>query len=198
MHDTNALARKHTPPSSEAPKPPPSLAEKQDSPSLFCDPTMDQAIDFQSQDGFVQAKGKKKKNNAAQNNWADNGDDDAAKKEEGEGNDGGDKGGDTGAGGDGEKKDEANGDGAGDANGEDEWTSFTTAKSKKKGKKGKAEEPAAELAADKFDAFQEIKLDDTGPMLDLSFDTGITESKSGSGGFGAWASSWNTGTTTNR
>jgi hypothetical protein len=154
------------------------------------------AIDFQSQDGFVQAKGKKKKNNAAQNNWGDNDGEDASKKEEGEGNGGGDKGGDTGAGGDGDKKDEANGDGAGDANGEDEWASFMPAKGKKKGKKGKTEEPAA---ADKFDAFQEIKLDDTGPMLDLSFDTGTTESKTGgSGGFGSWGSSWNTGTTTNR
>jgi len=33
-------------------------------------------------------------------------------------------------------------------------------------------------------------LDDTGPMLDLSFDTGTKASASG---FGAWGSSWDTG-----
>jgi hypothetical protein len=71
-----------------------------------------------------------------------------------------------------------------------------TPKSKKKGKKGnKVEEAAPTLpAVEKFDAFHEIKLDDTGPMLDLSFDTGTIGTKS-STGFGAWGSSWNTGTT---
>jgi hypothetical protein len=70
-----------------------------------------------------------------------------------------------------------------------------TPKSKKKGKKNKVEDAAPALPpVEKFDAFHEIKLDDTGPMLDLSFDTGTIGTKSSSG-FGAWGSSWNTGTT---
>jgi len=154
-------------------------------------------IDFQSNDGFKQTAGKKAKKaaKAAQKWKGDDEDEDGNKKEDGEGGDGGDKGGDTGAGGDGDKKDEGNGDGdkTGDAN-LDEWDSFVPAKVKKgkKGKAGKMEDPpAATPAAEKFDAFHEIKLDDTGPMLDLSFDTGT---KSNTSGFGAWGSSWNTGT----
>jgi hypothetical protein len=46
---------------------------------------------------------------------------------------------------------------------------------------------------EKFDAFNEIKVDDTGRRLNLSFDMGtITKFTSGSG---TWGSSWNTGTT---
>jgi hypothetical protein len=161
------------------------------------------SVDLQSQDGFQQAAGKKAKKAAkaaAKAKWGDEDDEDGSKKDEGEGsNNGGDKDGNigSGAGGDGDKKDDAsgNGDGAGDANPDDEWDSFVPAKSKKKGKKNKVEEPAPTLpAVEKFDAFHEIKLDDTGPMLDLSFDTGTTGTKSSSG-FGAWGSSWNTGTT---
>jgi hypothetical protein len=63
------------------------------------------------------------------------------------------------------------------------------------GKKDKVEDAAPTLrTTEKFDAFYEIKLDDTSPMIDLSFDTGTTNTKSSSG-FGAWGSSWNTGTT---
>lgn len=155
-------------------------------------------IDFGSEDGFQQAAGKKAKK-AAKNAAKWKGDDDeeeGSKKDDGEGSNGGDKGGDTGAGGTGDgddKKDDANGDAAGN---DDEWDSFMPAKSKKKGKKGaKAEEHAPASVApaiEKFDAFHEIKLDDTSPMLDLSFDTGTTGTKSTSG-FGAWGSSWNTG-----
>lgn len=156
-------------------------------------------IDFQSDDGFKQAGGKKAKKAAkaaAKAKWGDDEDEDGSKKDDGEGSNGGDKGADdTGAGGDGDKKDEGNGDGdgAGDANGGDEWDSFMPAKAKKKGKKGKADDPPP--AAEKFDAFHEIKLDDSGPMLDLSFDTGAKPSTSG---FGSWGSSWDTGTKTAR
>jgi hypothetical protein len=160
------------------------------------------SVDLQSQDGFQQAAGKKSKKAAkaaAKAKWGDEDDGDGNKKDDGEGsNNGGDKDGGTGsgAGGDGDKDDgSGNGDGAGNANPDDEWDSFVPAKSKKKGKKNKVEEPAPTLpAVEKFDAFHEIKLDDTGPMLDLSFDTGTTGTKSSSG-FGAWGSSWNTGTT---
>ena len=199
MHDTDALARKHAIESRITP-PSPIIEKSRDDPSLFHDPTMAPPIDFQSQDGFQQAAGKKAKKAAkaaAKAKWGDDDDEDGSKKDEGEGegSNGGDNGGDTGAGGDGDKKDEANGDGAGDANPDDEWDSFMPAKSKKKGKKGKTEEPApAPPTTEKFDAFHEIKLDDTSPMLDLSFDTGTTGSKT-TGGFGAWGSSWNTGTT---
>jgi hypothetical protein len=62
------------------------------------------------------------------------------------------------------------------------------------GKKDEVEDAASTLpAAEKFDAFYKIKLDDTSPMPELSFDTGTTNTKSSSG-FGAWGSSWNTGT----
>ena len=203
LHETNtdALARTHAHDSLEARITPPSTVQEQDDQSLFRDPTMAPSVDFQSQDGFQQAAGKKAKKAAkaaAKAKWGDEDEEDGSKKDEGEGsNNGGDKDGDTGtgAGGDGDKKDDANGDGAGDANPDDEWDSFVPAKSKKKGKKNKVEDAAPTLpAVEKFDAFQEIKLDDTGPMLDLSFDTGTTGTKSSSG-FGAWGSSWNTGTT---
>lgn len=157
-------------------------------------------IDFQSDNGFKQAagkKGKKAAKSAAKAKWGGDEDEDGNKKEDGEGsnggdNNGGDNNGDTGAGGDGDKKDEVNGDGdgAGDAPPADDWDSFAPVKPKKKGKKGKAEDPPAASATEKFDAFHEIKLDDTGPMLDLSFDTGTKASTSG---FGAWGSSWDTG-----
>ncbi len=197
--DTDALARKKANNSSEARITPPSSVEKGDNHSLFRDPTMSPEVDFQSGDGFTQAAGKKAKKAAkaqAKSKW-DEDEDDANKKEEGEGGDGGDKAGDTGAGGDGDKKDDTNGtgDGAGD-NPEDEWNSFMPAKKGKKNKKGKVEEAAPAIpAAEKFDAFHEIKLDDTGPMLDLSFDTGT---KPSTGGFGSWGSSWDTGTKTTR
>lgn len=165
--------------------------------SIFRDPTMAAEVDFQSEFGFSKAAGKKAKKAAkAASKWNDD-EDETPKKDEGDGGDGGDKdSGDVGAGGDGDKKDDASKDGGGDAPAEDAWDSFMPAKGKKKaGKKGKVEE-VAPPAAEKFDAFHEIKLDDTGPMLDLSFDTGTT--KPATGGFGTWGSSWNTGTTTTR
>lgn len=193
---TDALARKHTHDCVEERITPPSTVKKEAEQSLFPDPTMAPTVDFQSQDGFQQAAKKKKANakNAAKSSWDDDGNEDGNKKEEGEGNNDGDKGGDTGAGGSDDKKDETNGDGNGNGDGagdaDDTWDSFAPVKSKKKGKKGKAEDPTPAPADDKPDLFHEIKLDDA-PTLDLSFDTG----PKASGGFGAWGSSWNTGTT---
>lgn len=199
--NTDALARKKAHDSTEARITPPSSVEKGDDHSIFRDPTMAPEVDFQSGDGFTQAAGKKAKKAAkaqAKSKWGDE-EDDGNKKEDGEGGDGGDKAGDTGAGGDGDKKGDTNdnGDGAGD-NPEDEWDSFMPAKGgkKKKGKKGQVEEAAPAIPpVEKFDAFHEIKLDDTGPMLDLSFDAGT---KTSTGGFGSWGSSWDTGTKTAR
>lgn len=214
MHDytaTNTLVRRHADDPIETLVTPQPSIKSQDEPSLFCDPTMGPSVDFQSQDGFQQAAGKKAAKKAAKaaakSKWEDNDDEDGNKKDEEEGGDGGDKGGDAGAGGggdgdgDGDKKDGQDGNGAdaGDGNPDDEWGTFITTKPKKKGKKGKEEPavPASDATSSKFDAFHEIKLDDTGPMLDLSFDTPSTSTKNtgGSTGFGAWGSSWNTGTT---
>ena len=108
---------------------------------------------------------------------------------------------DAGDAGDSGEKDENEGNGdSGDANAEEEW-GFAPAKARKKGKKGKVDpepdpEPAPAKASTTFDAFHKIKLDDTGPMLDLSFGPLDTKTSGGGGGFGAWSSSWNTGTTT--
>lgn len=211
--ETDALARTRAHESTEARITPPPTVQKGDDSSLFGGSTMAFEIDFQSEDGFKQAgkKGKKASKAAAKSKWDDDEGDTAKKEEgegEGEGGDGGDKGGDTGAGGDGDKKDDANGagDGAGEGPPDDTWDSVVPAKKTKKSKKAKAEEAKAEEAkaegakaeeaalevpaADKLDAFSEIKLDDTGPMLDLSFDTGT---KTSTGGFGSWGSSWITG-----
>jgi len=53
---------------------------------------------------------------------------------------------------------------------------------------------ALPLVEEKFDAFHEIKLDDIGPMLDLSFDTGTNDSKPSSEFGAGWGSSWTIGT----
>lgn len=195
--NTDALAEKHAHDSAEARITPPSSVEKEADRSLFHSPIMSPSVDFQSEDGFKQAAGKKKK--AAKNkfNWEDNDDEDGNKKDEGEGNNGGDKGGDAGAGGSDDKKDAPNGDGDGNGNGDgnqdDAWDSFLPAKSKKKGKKGKIEEVSEPKPAvkEKVEDFHEIKLNDDAPVLDLDFESGTKSSS----GFGAWGSSWNTGTT---
>ncbi|KAG9230218.1 hypothetical protein BJ875DRAFT_163344 [Amylocarpus encephaloides] len=203
FHDTEARAEKHPSTLTDFPLPASRTPPRERNPSLFYDPTMAPAIDFQSDDGFKQMKGKKKKGGAAKaNNWEDN---EEKKKEEGEGegegNNGGDKdSGDIGAGAgdnDGAKKDDANGDGTGDAPPEDDWGSFVPAKSKKKGKKGKQADESTLVAApdppaEKFDAFHEIKLDD-GPGLDLSFDSGFAVAKSSTSGVSTWGSNWKTG-----
>lgn len=94
--------------------------------------------------------------------------------------------------------------------GEDDFGWAVPKKGKKNKKGGKAAvAPAAAVAAvdtlkegqdkgaEKFDAFETIKLDDT-PMLDLSFDTSFSDKKtSGFGDISAWgSSSWATGTKT--
>lgn len=218
LHDTDALARRSTPQSVEAISAPPTSNERQEDQSLFRDPTMAPPIDFQSETGFKQAA-KKKGGKAAKNAKASPWDEPEEKKEEGEGaGDGGDGGKDnTGgadAGGDGDKKDDEQKDGdkkedgkeGGDPPPEDEeWGSFAPTKSKKKGKKGKGEEPApaAPVVTEKdenvssFDNFDDIKLDTPMIDLDLNFDAPPEEKKSG-GILGSWASSWTTGGTTTK
>ena len=173
------------------------LQDPIEEPPIFRDPIMTTSIDFLSEDGFIRTANKKAKKAAKaaqQAKWGNDDDGEDPPNGEGNGEDKGGDGGDFGAGGDGDKKDDADGDKSREANPDDEWESFMPAKSKKKGKKGKAEEPApAAPGAEKFDAFHEISLGDTGPSLDLSFDTG-TDTKTT--GFGAWGSNWNTGSTT--
>jgi hypothetical protein len=176
---------------------------------ILNDPSMDSLIDFSSEEGFYQFAKKKKKATQAFN-W-----DEPEKKDEppadgGDGNGGDPNGGDSGnAGGDGAGAGGGDGDGngddkdkkdeGGDANPDDEWGSFATVgKKKKKGKKGAAVEEPTENAVPevpevKFDSFQEIKLDDPAPALEVNFGGDSAENKGSS--FGTWGTSWNTGST---
>ncbi|KAH8676759.1 hypothetical protein BGZ60DRAFT_265403 [Tricladium varicosporioides] len=203
LHDPAALARRESPTSNDLPRTSSNERRRSSDSSLFHDPTMTPPIDFQSDDGFIQFAKKKKKNQAS-SGWDDTPEE---KKEEGGDSNGGDKGaGDTGGAGGGDaaggagdgddKKDEGKGN---DEPPADDWDTFAPAKSKKKGKKGKSavEEPPAAPEPppeEKFDAFHEIKLDDTAPMLDLSFDAPTAKSST-AGGLGSWGSSWGNTTT---
>lgn len=209
---TDELARRHD--CTEVPITPSSSNYKQEDHSIFRDPVMATPIDFNSEDGFKQAAKKKKAAaKPAKSKWGDD-EDEGSKKDDGEGSNGGDKAGDAGGdagdaagAGDGDdkkdedKKDEDKKEDEKPEEAEDDaWSSFVAPKSKKKGKKNnKVEDPPAEPAPaakeekeEKFDAFHEIKLDDTVPSLDLDFGAGAKSSS----GFGSWGSSWNTGTTT--
>lgn len=79
----------------------------------------------------------------------------------------------------------------------DEWASFAPVKKGKKGKKGNkidevvpAAAPDPPPAVEKFDAFTEIQLDDTAPMLDLNFGAETSDKKTTEY---SWGSNWNTG-----
>jgi hypothetical protein len=205
---TDALARNHSHDCPEARISPPSSVQKKEDKILFHDPVMAPSVDFKSDHGFKQMAKKKKAGKAAaapSKEESEKKDEDESKKEEGGGDNGGDKAnGDTGAGasgdGDGDKKDDSKQDPPKEEE-VVELASFApvTKGKKKKGKIAKLEEIIAvpdppSAAGDTFDAFTEIELDDPGPMLDLSFDTGTKAS----GGFGSWGSSWNTGAATTK
>lgn len=162
-------------------------------------------VDFNSQDGFFQAAGKKKKKQTTAFNWlADEGDkkDDDGTEGGGDGNkdqNGGDSGtgdGSGSAGGnggdDGDKKD---GKGGEEANPDDIWD-FTPVSSKKKNKAKTTEAKATDafgLPDIPSTDFHEIKLDDTGgggDSLDLSFDP---KPEKITAGISAWTPSWTTG-----
>ena len=155
---------------------------------LLGDPLADVVIDFNSQDGF-RDHAKKKKKAATPFSLNDNNE----KKDDnaGEG-DGGNGGGGNGGGGD--PGNNGAGDGAGDGagGGDDDWATFTTAKSKKKGKGDAGGLPDIPTSDFGTDTFQEIKLgDDTGGKLDINFGTlDLTNS------FGSSGTKWNTGGST--
>lgn len=173
---------------------------------LIADPNMD-LIDLQSDDGFVQAAGKKKKKQTTTFNWLD----DEGDKKDGDGADGGgdgnkdQNGGDSGSGAgsgstggnggdDGDKKDDdKNG---GEANNDDIWD-FTPVGGKKKNKNKAADTKATDgfgLPDIPSTDFHEIKLDDAGGGGEDSLDLGLgTKAEKITTGLTAWTSSWATG-----
>lgn len=187
------------------------LKDPEPYPRMLDDRSMYPGIDLKYGAGFIQAANKKKAKQAAkaaQNAKWNEGDGEDPPQDEGngDGDKGADKGGDAGDAGDAggagdagdDKKDESKDKDAVEATADDVWESFVPAKGKKKGKKGgKADEPASTTTpAEKLDSFQEISLGDTGPSLDLSFDTGQAESKPANS-FGSWGTTWNTGSGSN-
>lgn len=164
---------------------------RQSKDSLLEDPILGIDVDLTSQSGLREHAKKKKKATAVPLNLGGGGDDkkddNTSEGNNGAGGDNQGAGGDTGAGGG-----DGNGDGndkkdnAGD-NPDDEWATFTTAKSKKKGVDGGL--PAIPTSDFGTDSFQEIKLgDDSAGKLDLGF--GNSETKNG---LGSWGTKWNGG-----
>lgn len=169
-------------------------------------------IDFTSDEGFMQAAGKKKKKQTTAFNWledeGDKKDPDGGDAEENKDQNGGDSGsggdsGNTGGNGgdDGEKKDSDN-KAPEEANADDIW-GFTSVSSKKKNKAKIAETKANEdfgLPDIPSTDFHEIKLDDTGggggggdggdPLGDLGLGAKAEKITTG---LSAWTSSWTTG-----
>ncbi|KAI1359924.1 hypothetical protein F5Y08DRAFT_63052 [Xylaria arbuscula] len=147
-------------------------------PNFYCD--------LYSEDGFVQHAKKKKGKGAAAPPPPPPA---PEKKDDGGAGDGGngagdpsdnagDAGGDGAGKGDGDDKKDDKKDDKGDAGLDDDagWGAFTSAGKKKK--KGKLEETTDLLGGDtKFDAFDDIKLNDTGPSLDLNFGSSATDAK---------------------
>ncbi|KAI0173400.1 hypothetical protein GGR52DRAFT_384981 [Hypoxylon sp. FL1284] len=146
--------------------------------SLIGDPTANIYLDLSSEHGFTQhAKKKAKKGPAQAFNWSE-----TIQKETGGGGDGGDDGGNDqngdagkaggGSGGDDkdkDKKDEKKDEEA-DPKPDDSLGVFETAGKKKKKAKNQVEEKTEPLeTSTKPDSFQEIKLDDPGPSLDVNF-----------------------------
>jgi len=105
-----------------------------------------------------------------------------------------------------DKKDKKDEDAGKDQTPVDDFETFLAPKTKKKGKKGKVEEPIPEPTPEppvkeNSDAFTDIKLDDIGAGLDLNFSTEAPPAKASTGGgllggFGSWGSSWSTGGST--
>lgn len=166
---------------------------------LLSDPNMD-LIDFDSDDGFVQAAGKKKKKQTTSFNWLEDENDKKdgdGTEEGGDGNkdpNGGDAGGNAGGdgGGDdsGKKEDDK---AAAEADADDIWGDFATVGSKKKKNKDKTSDAfglpdVPPVSAD----FHEIKLDDSGGATSLDFGLSPTTDKPKTG-ISAWTSGWGGG-----
>lgn len=168
---------------------------------LLADPNMD-LIDFDSEDGFLQAAGKKKKKQTTSFNWLEDENDKKdgdGTEEGGDGNkdpNGGDAGAGDGAGGDGggddsgKKEDDKAG---ADADADDIWGDFATVGSKKKKNKDKTADAFGlpEIPPTSTD-FHEIKLDDSGGGTGLDFGLGSKTEKPKTG-LSAWTSSWGGG-----
>lgn len=168
---------------------------------LLADPNMD-LIDLGSDEGFIEAAGKKKKKQTTSFNWLEDEND----KKDGDGTEeGGDgnkdpNGGDAGAGGgsggdgggdDGGKKDDDDKNGA-EADPDDIW-GFSTVGSKKKKNKDKSADAFGlpEVPPVSTD-FHEIKLDDSGGATSLDFGLSPTTDKPKTG-ISAWTSGWGGG-----
>lgn len=155
-------------------------------------------IDFDSDEGFVQAAGKKKKKQTTSFNWLEDEND----KKDGEGGEeGGDgnkdqNGGDAGAGGDGggdgggKKEDDK---AAAEAEADDIWGDFATVGSKKKKNKDKTSDAFGlpEVPPVSTD-FHEIKLDDSGGATGLDFGLSPKTDKPKTG-ISSWTSGWGSG-----
>lgn len=168
---------------------------------LLADPNMD-LIDFDSDEGFFQAAGKKKKKQTTSFNWLEDEND----KKDGDGTEeGGDgnkdpNGGDAGAGGspggdgggdDGGKKEDDRA--AAEADADDIWGDFATVGSKKKKNKDKTSDAFGlpEVPPVSTD-FHEIKLDDSGGATSLDFGLSPKTDKPKTG-ISAWTSGWGGG-----
>ncbi|KAI0842289.1 hypothetical protein F5Y06DRAFT_172648 [Hypoxylon sp. FL0890] len=172
--------------------------------SLINDPTTESYLDFLSEEGFIQHAKKKKKGGApapSAFDWSDaikneggggDGGDNGDGKQNGDaGKSGGDAGGDGNGNGDdkdkdkdkdkekdkNEEKEKDKKEDAAEAKTDDAWPTFEPAGGKKKKKgKGQVEEKVDSLeSSTKPDAFHEIKLDDTGPSLDINFGSSTSE-----------------------
>lgn len=163
---------------------------------LLADPNMD-LIDFGSDEGFVEAAGKKKKKQTTSFNWLEDEND----KKDGDGTEEGGDGnkdpndGDAGAGGDGggddggKKDDDKN---IAEADPDDIW-GFSTVGSKKKKNKDKTADAFGlpEVPPVSTD-FHEIKLDDSGGANGLDFGLSPKTEKPKTG-ISAWTSGWGGG-----
>lgn len=156
-------------------------------------------IDFDSDEGFVQAAGKKKKKQTTSFNWLE---DENDKKDGDGGEEGGDgnkdqNGGDAGAGGDGggdgggKKEDDK---AAAEADADDIWGDFATVGSKKKKNKDKTSDAFGlpEVPPVSTD-FHEIKLDDSGGPTGLDFGGLSPKTDKPKTGISAWTSGWGSG-----
>lgn len=181
-------------PTMALPSPPPeSPAHSQEEHALFADKQMNPKLDFQSQEGFIEAKGKKaakKKQGAWNGSGGDDGDGNGAEKEDNNGarNGGEQGGGNAGAGdADGSKdSNEGNGEGGGGDEDPEEDRNFTAVKKKGKKDKGKAA-AAPDPAPSAKDDFDDIQLDDPGPALESK------ETKPPTTISSTWGSSFGTG-----
>ncbi|KAI3397947.1 hypothetical protein diail_10023, partial [Diaporthe ilicicola] len=203
--DSAAQSRRLGPEEPDVPLPSSSAARRQRrgdrDVDLLADPNMD-LIDFDSDDGFFQAAGRKKKKATTSFNWLEDEND----KKDGDGaEDGGDgnkdpNGGDAGAG------DNTGGDGGGDDSGKKEddktgaeadaddiWGEFATVGKKKKTKAKTTDASGLPDVPPTSTDFHEIKLDDSGGAISLDFGLPSPKTDKPKTGIGAWTSSWGGG-----